>query len=68
MGGFAWFTAVESSEPVGIPVDRITMIEQKTRDEGLVVAIHLDAGKEIRVIESLDRVRDVVTGAAAAGS
>lgn len=64
MARFAWFTSVETSETVGIPVDRITMIEQKTRGEGLVVAIHLDAGKEIRVVESLDRVRELVTGAA----
>ena len=60
MRGFAWLTAVDSSEPIGIPIERIAMIEQKARGEGMVVAIHLDAGKEIRVIESLQRVREIV--------
>ena len=63
MRGFAWLTAVESAEPVGIPVERISMIEQKARGEGLVVAIHLDVGKEVRVVESLERVRELVAAA-----
>lgn len=52
-----WLTALESSEPVGIPVDRIALVEQKTPTEGHAVAIHLDIGKEIRVMESLTAIR-----------
>lgn len=52
-----WLTALESSEPVGIAVDRVTLVEQKTPTEGHAVAIHLDTGKEIRVIESMTSIR-----------
>ena len=52
-----WLTAVETAEPVGIPVDRLVMIEQKSIKEAQVVALHLDTGKEIRVVEPLAEVR-----------
>ena len=63
MAQFLWLTAIESAEPIGIAVERIAMIEQKARGEGLVVAIHLDTGPEIRVVESLDCVRQAIAGA-----
>lgn len=58
MGGVIWLSNVENSEPVGIPVRRIALIEQKTGAEGDVVAIHLDTGKELRVIEALATVKN----------
>ena len=57
MSDWLWLTSVETSEPVGIPVARISMIEQKEPHTGNVVAIFLDTGKEVRVIESLETVR-----------
>ncbi len=62
MPEFIWLTAIESAEPVGVATQRIVMIEQKTRGEGMVVAVHLDIGTEIRVAESLDRIRAAVEG------
>lgn len=62
MGDFLWLTNVENSEPVGLPRRRITIIEQKAASEGHVVAVHLDSGMEIRVIESLDVVRRMLDG------
>ena len=52
-----WLTALESSEPIGVPVVRIALIEQKMPTEGHAVAIHLDTGKELRVMESLTAIR-----------
>lgn len=52
-----WLTSVETSEPVGIAPAAIAMIEQKPAAEGHVVAIFLDNGQEVRVIESLAEVR-----------
>ena len=57
MVGVIWLSNVENSEPVGIPLHRIALIEQKTAIDGNVVAIFLDTGKEVRVIESLDIVK-----------
>lgn len=62
MTGWLWFTSVESSEPVGIPLARIAMIERKGPQTGGVVAIFLDTGKEIRVIEAFETVRKMVDG------
>ena len=52
-----WLTALDTSEPVGVPVARIALIEQKSPKEGQAVALHLDTGKEIRVMESLTAIR-----------
>ena len=52
-----WLTALETSEPVGIVIARIAVIEQKAMKDAQVVAIHLDTGKEVRVIEALQDVR-----------
>ncbi len=65
MGGILWLSGVETSEPVGIPVARIAMIEQKSAAEGQVVAIFLDTGKEVRVIEALATVRQRLADLAA---
>lgn len=56
-----WLTSVETSEPIGIPVARISMIERKEAHTGNVVAVFLDTGKEIRVIESFDVVRGMLS-------
>ena len=52
-----WLTSVETSETVGIPFPRVLMIEQKSAREGNVVAIFLENGKEVRVMEPLSVVR-----------
>ena len=57
MSGVIWLSNVENSEPIGIPMSRISLIEQKPAAEGNIVAVHLDTGKEIRVIESLAVVK-----------
>lgn len=52
-----WLTSVETSELVGLAISRIVMIEQKSAREGNVVAIFMESGKEVRVIETLGAVR-----------
>lgn len=58
-----WLTHLETSEPVGIPIDKIAMIEQKEPHTGNVIVIFLESGKEIRVVESLTHIRNVLEGA-----
>ncbi|MFK7942462.1 MAG: hypothetical protein AB8B85_06075 [Paracoccaceae bacterium] len=55
-----WLTALDSSETVGVPMSRIALIEQKSPREGHAVALHLDTGKEIRVMEGLGEIRDML--------
>ena len=55
-----WLTGMETSEPLGIPLARIVLIERKSGKEGHAVALHLDSGKEIRVIESLEDVKSKI--------
>ncbi|MEL6999298.1 MAG: hypothetical protein AAFP68_13625 [Pseudomonadota bacterium] len=57
MTEWLWLTLLESSEPVGIPIARISMIEQKGPATGSVVTIFLDSGKEVQVMECLAEVR-----------
>ena len=57
MPGVLWLSNVETSEPVGIPFSRVTFIEQRPLCEANIVAIHLDCGIEIRVMEDLSGVR-----------
>ena len=64
---FVWLTSVETSELVGIPVGKVVLIEQKAAREGRAVAIFLDNGKEVRVIEPLRDVRDALERAARLG-
>lgn len=61
MSGWIWLTLVETSEPVGIPIRRIAMIEQKEPQTGNVVAIFLDTGKELRVVESLATIQRMLS-------
>lgn len=61
MTGWIWLTSVETSEPIGIAIHRVTMIEQKEPHTGNVVAIFLDTGKEIRVAETLASVQRMLT-------
>ena len=60
VSGWLWVTSVETCEPIGMPISRISMIERKEPNTGNVVAIFLDTGKEIRVIESLEDVRSMI--------
>ena len=60
MSWWLWLTSVETCEPIGVPVSRISMIERKEPKTGNVVAIFLDTSKEVRVIESLDDVRTMI--------
>lgn len=55
-----WLTNLETSEQVGIATDRLLMVEQKSPSEGYAVALHLDTGKELRVMESLADVRAMI--------
>lgn len=57
MHGVIWLSNVENSEPIGIPLRRIALIEQKSAVDGHVVSVLLDTGQEIRVIESLEAVK-----------
>lgn len=61
MGAILWLTSVETSEPIGIQAERIAFIERKPISEGNVVAIHLDVGREIRVIETLADVQSALS-------
>lgn len=61
MSPMIWLTSLETSEPIGIAQHRITTIEQKPLQEANVVAIFLDTGQEVRVIESLSAVRQRLT-------
>ena len=61
--GWIWVTSVETSEPIGVPVARISMIERKEPQTGHVVAIFLDTGKEGRIVESLEDVRTKLASA-----
>lgn len=60
MTGWLWLTSVETSEPIGIPISRISMIERKEAHTGNVVAVFLDTGKEVRVMESLNAVKEML--------
>lgn len=55
-----WLTALETSEPVGLPLVRIAMIEQKSMKDAQIVAMHLDTGKEVRVMEPLEEIRAMI--------
>lgn len=62
MNRMIWLTNIETAECVGLPVERILLIEQKRPQDGGAVAIYLDHGKEVHVSESLRRVADLVEG------
>ena len=60
MTGLIWLTNIETAEPVGLPLSRVLMIEQKQPQEGGTVTFFLDHGKEVQVSESLARIRDAI--------
>lgn len=55
-----WLTNIETAEPVGAPVDKIVLIEQKRPQDGGAVAIYLAHNKEIYVSESLSRIAELL--------
>lgn len=55
-----WLTNIDTAEPVGLPVDKIVLIEQKRAQDGGAVAIYLAHDKEIYVSESLTHVSDLL--------
>jgi hypothetical protein len=57
-----WLTSVDTSEVIGLVRSRIVFVEQKPAKEGHVVAIFLDTGREIRVMEPLSEVRMQLEG------
>lgn len=57
-----WLTHLETSEQIGIVRARVAWLEQKPPKDGHAVAIHLDTGQEIRVMESLADVRQMLEG------
>lgn len=62
---FIWVTNIDTSEPVGVRVDQILLVEQKRPEDGGAVAIYLAYGKELYVIESFKAVRDMILRRAA---
>jgi len=62
---FIWVTNIETSEPVGVRVDQILLVEQKRPADGGAVAIYLAHGKEIHVMESFRAVREMTERGAA---
>jgi hypothetical protein len=55
-----WLTNIDTAEPVGTPVDKIVLIEQKRPQDGGAVAIYLTHDKEIYVSESLSRIAELL--------
>lgn len=55
-----WLTNIDTAEPVGAPVDKIVLIEQKRPQDGGAVAIYLAHDKEIYVSESLARIAELL--------
>lgn len=67
MTGMIWLTNVETAEPVGLPLSKVLLIEQKRPQDGGAVAFYLDHGKEVQVSESMARVRECISAARGAG-
>lgn len=60
MDDFIWLTNIDTAEPVGVPVSKVLLIEQKRAQDGGAVALYLEHGKEVYVSESLNRVREIL--------
>lgn len=60
MTGILWLTNIETSEPVGVPLSKVLLIEQKRPQDGGAVAIYLDHDREVHVTESLSRVNELM--------
>ena len=63
---FIWVTNIDTSEPVGVRVDQILLLEQKRPEDGGAVAIYLAHAKELHVMESFRAVRQMIERGAAA--
>lgn len=71
MNGLIWLTNVDSAEPVGVPLSKLVLVEQKRPQDGGAVTLYLDHGKEVQVSESLKAIRKAIqeaTGVAEAAS
>ncbi|MGB0505158.1 MAG: hypothetical protein ACPGGK_03090 [Pikeienuella sp.] len=62
MDDFIWLTNIDTAEPVGVPVTKVVLIEQKRAQDGGAVALYLEHGKEVFVSESLNRIREMMCG------
>ncbi len=60
MTGILWLTNIETAEPVGVPLSKLLLIEQKRAQDGGAVALYLDHGREVHVSESLSRVHELI--------
>lgn len=63
MTGLIWLTNIETAEPVGLPLSKVLLIEQKRPQDGGAVAFFLEQGKEVQVSESLARIRETIEAA-----
>jgi len=60
MTAILWLTNIDTAEPVGVPLSKLLLIEQKRAQDGGAVALYLDHGREIHVSESLSRVNELI--------
>lgn len=60
MARLIWLTNIDTAEPVGIPVEKVVLIEQKRPQDGGAVALYLESDKEIYVSESLERIGELL--------
>lgn len=60
MTGILWLTNIDTAEPVGVPLSKLLLIEQKRAQDGGAVALYLDHGREVHVSESLPRVNELI--------
>ncbi|MEL7464191.1 MAG: hypothetical protein AAFN79_09000 [Pseudomonadota bacterium] len=65
MNDFIWLTNVETAEPIGFPISKLLLVEQKRPQDGGAVALYLDHGKEVQVSESLARIKERIAAAGA---
>lgn len=65
LSGFVWLTNIDTSEPVGFPLSKVLLIEQRRAQDGGAVSIVLENGKELMVSESLLRVTKAMSEAKA---
>lgn len=60
MARIIWLTNIDTAEPVGVPVEKILLIEQKRPQDGGAVALYLAHDKEVYVSESLPRIAELM--------
>lgn len=68
MTGLIWLTNIETAEPVGLPLSKVLLIEQKRPQEGGAVTFFLEHGKEVQATESLARICESIEAAVGGGS